>query len=392
MFLSPSEKLILASTKLVVHKNELEQINSLIPLVQDWGLFANTIIERGTGPLLFKKLTLINHSGIIPESVKDKLQQSYFKTLGRSMVLHNAFANVGIELNNNNIPFIALKGIYLSEWLYKDIGLRQFSDIDLLVKEEDGERCLELLSTKGYKPRTSSPVSDFVASKSDFVHYAPMELNDISIEIHVKLHKNKEKYKLAMDSIWKNALPVTIDKVAANTLDLSDMMIYLCIHLDKHFREGHVQFTSFNDITNLLEMEVTGIEWDKFINRCNLYKCEDVVFKYLLLVHKYFKASLPIQIVNRYKATLLAEDEDLFCLYLQGKWTKKEAITAVPLHIENLKQLHKLGDFINYMSDIIFPSKKFMIEKYNIRYQTLYLFYYPYRWYAGMRGLFMKNN
>lgn len=390
--LSPSEKLILASSKLVLYQNELELIDSLIPLVQDWDTFINTIIERGTGPLLFKKLTLLNNSGLIPADVKTKLQQSYLKTLSRSMVLHNAFAQVGVEFNKNNIPFIALKGIFLSEWLYKDIGLRQFSDIDLLVKAEDGERCLVLLSAMGYKPRVASFVSDFVASKTDQIHYVPMELGGVSIEIHVKLHKNKEEYNLLLEHIWGNALPVTIDKVEANTLELSDMLIHLCIHLDKHFKGGHVQFTSFNDITNLLVTQASNIDWDEFIIRCNQYKCEDIVFKYLILVHKYFQAPLPEQIISKYESLLRLEDEALFCQYLRSNRSKQKLRTFVAFHIENLKQLHNRVDFIKYMSHIIFPPKQFMITKYNIRQHRFYVFYYLYRWYIGIRGLFTKNN
>ena len=53
MQLSPEDKLILSSIKLHPNTTELEKLNGLIPLVQDWDYLISTIIDRGIAPLLF---------------------------------------------------------------------------------------------------------------------------------------------------------------------------------------------------------------------------------------------------------------------------------------------------------------------------------------------------
>ena len=260
MQLKAEDKIILSSVKINPSSTELEQIDSLIPLIQDWDYLISTIIDRGIGPLFYKKLPHLTNSSLFPHTVKTKLQQVYYKTFSRSSILYDHFQKIAEAFVSHNIPVIALKGIYLSEWLYQDIGLRQFSDIDLLVKEEDGEKCLKILSNLGYKPSEIS-LSELVLSKFELIHYPAMILDGVSVEIHIKLHSDTEKYNLLVPDLWKNAVPTTINGINVFTLNTYDLLIHLCLHLDKHFQTGHVQFTCFNDITNLLERVSETLNW-----------------------------------------------------------------------------------------------------------------------------------
>lgn len=383
MKLTPEDRLILSSIKINPSPAELEQINHLIPQIGDWEYLVNNIIDRGIGPLLFKKLPLLSSASIIPESVKIKLQQAYYKTFSRSMVLYEHFRKIIEAFSSKNIPVIALKGVYLSEWLYQDIGLRQFSDIDLLVNVKDGKKCLSILDGLGYRP-AQSDVTAFVAAQKEIVHYAPMVMNGVSVEIHIKLHRDTEKYNLSIQEIWKNALPVTIHTTKLYTLNLNDLLIHLCVHLDKHFRGGNVQFTCFNDITNILDRYAAVIDWSVLTESCRFYNCEESVFKYIILINKYMNARLPDSIIQKYDYLLIEKDKILFCRYLQGYTAN---FSATPIHLGNLKQIESLPDKLVYLRDILFPPKVFMITKYKIKHSSLFFLYYPYRYFVGIKGL-----
>jgi len=376
-------RLILSSIKIKPTPAEIDRINSLIPLINDWEYLIKTITDRGIGPLLFNKLPQLSNSSLIPEAIKIKLQQVYYKTISRSMVLYDHFRKIAEAFTSLDIPVIALKGIYLSEWLYQDIGLRQFSDIDLLVKEEDGGKCLAVLQEMGYKPCDSS-VTKFIGSKTEIIHYTPMVFNAVSVEIHIKLHRKTESYDLNVNELWKNAIPVTVNKIPVFALNTNDLLIHLCIHLDKHFRGSNVQFTCFNDITNILEKFATKIDWNEFTEACRLYKCEEVVFKYLILTNKYINATVPNELILKYNFLLTEKDELLFCKYLSGFIGD---FSAVPIHFANLKQIDAFSDQLRYVRDLLFPPKSFMILKYKIRKNTFVPFYYPYRYFIGLKGI-----
>lgn len=388
MELKAEDKLILSCIKIKPTPEELEQINSLIPQVQDWNYLIKTIIDRGIGPLLFKKLPLLSNSTQLPESVKTKLQQAWYKTFSRSTILYEHFRRIATAFTFHNIPVIALKGVYLSEGLYQDIGLRQFSDIDLLVKENDASICLAILAGMGYKQSTGPKLAEIVVKhlQSDMVHYPPMILEEVSIEIHIKLHQDKEKYNVKVDEVWKNAIPATVNGVKVYALNNDDLLIHLCLHLDKHFKVGHVQFTCFNDITNLLEKYSETMNWKAFTETCRLYKCENIVFKYIVMIHNYMNASVPTDIIQKYNILLIEKDEQFFFNYLKGHFAVP-SILALSAHFGNLKQVDNFQDQVRYLWGVLFPSRAFMIQAYKIKRRSRVLFYYPYRYYIGIMGV-----
>jgi len=382
--LSPANQLILLSAKLEPSVSELERLNDFIPQIQNWDSVVANIIARQTAPLFFKKLPLLSNRDLIPVEATNKLQQAYYRSLSRGMVLYNAFEKLAEAFFNAGIRVVVLKGIYLSEWLYADIGLRQFSDMDLLVREDDAMDCLNILSELGFKPADGA-VTEFISSKSEIVHYAPMVLNNVSVEVHIKLHRQSKHYDIKIDAFLSNAEKLLLRNKPVYALELHDLLIHLCVHLDKHFRGGHVQFTSFNDIVNLLEKFKNEIDWTLLGQRCDYHECEQTVFKFLVLIHKFYNAALPEAILRKYEALLSRDDEDLFIGYLDGVFIQQY---HVGLHWQNICLIKGVAGKIHYLLDLIFPPKKFMLQKYNIKHPTYFCLWYPYRYYVGFKGLF----
>ena len=383
------DKIILKSIKIHPNPTELEQLNELILLVKDWDYLINTIIDRGIAPLLYKKLPLLTNSSKIPEFVKTKLQQTYYKTFSRSAFLYEHFKRIAEVFREQKIPVIGLKGIYLSEWLYQDIGMRQFSDIDLLVKEEDAEKSLCILEGLGYKIEESIHFSKFVESQCEIYQYTPRIKNGVSIEIHIKIHSRYENYNVEVSELWRNAIPANVNGIKIYALGNNDLLIHLCLHLDKHFRGGKVQFTCFNDITNFLERYANTLDWNSFIESCKLYNCEDIVFKYIVMVYKFIHANVPTDIIKKYNSLLKKNDEKSFYSYLKGEINFSSSVLS---YLNTLKSFKNIQDIAKYFLGILFPPKTFMVKRYKIKEPTSVFFYYPFRFYIGLKGVIKHLN
>ena len=382
--LSPASQLILSSAKLEPSISELERLNDLIPQIENWDGLVAEIIARQTAPLFFKKLPLLTNRNLIPAEATAKLQQAYYRSLSRGMVLYSTFEKVAEAFCIAGIQVVVLKGIYLSEWLYGDIALRQFSDMDLLVKKEDALQCLSILKNLGFKP-SDAAVTEFISSQSEIVHYAPMVLNNVSVEVHIKLHRQSKHYDIKIDAFLGNAEKLLLRNKPVYALELHDLLIHLCVHLDKHFRGGHVQFTSFNDIVNLLEKFKNEIDWTLLAQQSAYHACEQTVFKFLVLIHKFYNAALPEAILSKYGALLSKEDEDLFIEYLNGVSVQQY---HVDFHWQNIRRIKGLAGKMHYMLDLIFPPRKFMLQKYGIQQPAFFWLWYPYRYYVGLKGLY----
>ena len=385
MYLSPEDNLILSCVKIHPTEAELACINNLILNVKHWDYLKKCIIERGIAPLLYVKLPVLSNSSKIPEHVITSLKKTYYLTLSRSVKLHEAFRNIAEAFTRERIPFVALKGIYLSEWLYKDIGLRQISDIDLLIHEEDSNKCFSILDDLGYYPFDGIE-SELIGGQHDLMHYKPrVNENEISVELHIRIQHRNVEYNMPIEEIWHNSNQVRINEVDFRVLNFNDNLVYLILHLDKHFRGGHIQFTCFNDVTNILTEYADNINWNELIEISKKYNCESLIFKYIILVDKYFHIHIPDFIQHIYNYLLKHDTEKMFIKYLRG-YSRIE--TFVPGHLSQFKEITSITKKIQYILKIIFPSRLFMIEKYRIKNNFLVLFYYPYRYYIGLKGLF----
>ncbi|HET7698282.1 MAG TPA: nucleotidyltransferase family protein [Vicinamibacterales bacterium] len=63
------------------------------------------------------------------------------------------------SLRRAGIESVALKGPLLSAWLYGDLGMRRFTDLDLLIDREQREAALRILSGDGYVLRGGMSVA-----------------------------------------------------------------------------------------------------------------------------------------------------------------------------------------------------------------------------------------
>jgi hypothetical protein len=439
-----SLQLILSSTKLQSTSEELKAINSLLPEITDWEALTHLLIGNTCAPLVYKKVQSLPNAALIPKESLALLRKAYYTTVSRSSLMYAEFGKVVQMFQQNDIHFIALKGIYLCEWLYQDIGLRLFSDIDLLVKAEDTTKAMQLLTEMGYFQHDPvhglSNFVDAVSTKEglDFTHFEAFTKNNISIEIHLKLSpdKHKDKYNLDIPEMFHKSVVATFNSQQISVLHPYDLLIHIAIHTDLHFRHGQIQFTCFNDLVNLLERFKTDFNWDEFIARCKQFNCEKAVFTHLLVVNKYYKAYLPPVIIEKYAYLPIDTVENQFLSYLKGETYKIVSKTAVGGHLNSLKSIRSVPVLLRYLKEVLFPSKEFMIEKYlnqftmhnaqciikeeesqtstntltwakikkklcilgrakrqsrAMHYQLCIKYWwlwYPYRWYCGIKGLF----
>ena len=64
--MSPQEQIILLSAKIHPSAGELLALDGLVPRIVDWDALADKLIERGFGPLFYKKTAQLANRKLIP--------------------------------------------------------------------------------------------------------------------------------------------------------------------------------------------------------------------------------------------------------------------------------------------------------------------------------------
>lgn len=384
--LTTEEKLLLSGSGLNLDTDDLAEMDVLISAVTNWDYFTNIVLLNSIGPLLYINLSSAKNKHLIPAKTLMMFKQTYMMLLSRNMILYDHFKNAVCAFSEKGISVIGLKGIFLAEKIYKDIGLRQLSDIDILVRKEDVMQCRDILTGLGYQTKTRIK-SEFIKSTYDIKHLPPLVMKGVSIELHTKIHTDSFDFNISMDDFWSRASATTISETPCLQLNPVDLIIHQCIHLDVHIHSGKIRFYYICDIAAIIKHYQKEIDWQLLVTLTEKYNCKKIVFSYLYLCNKYLKTKVPEYILNIAKEEFDPLTEKLFLLNVKAN----EKVISNELENSNISNLQKVKGFrkkIRYLTDDIFPSKKFMYSRYRVKNKYLVYFYYLIRIKTGFFSFF----
>ena len=387
MSILPEQRILLLAARLRLTEPEKAERKDLTAEIKDGNEMVWWAIARQAGPFLYKKLSELQVQ--VPDFALQAFKQSWLKTLSRNMVLIAHFSEVMTTLNDVGISVIAMKGIYLSEWLYTEVGLRQFSDIDLLVKPEDGERALSVMREMGYQ-QAKSELPEDIQLKLLPAHYPAMIKNGVSVEIHTRLHSRVTDYEIDIPSLWAASQTKEIHNVSTGVFCTEHLLLTLIQHLDKHLRSGQFQFSGFYDIVNLMDVKSQDMDLDMLLSEAKAWKMEALLMDYCVLTEKYFGVGLP-----GLKAVAGVSYRELERLFLRGLALKKMTPVTAVNNIKTIRYFDTRGQKLRYVLQMVFPTPRYMRQRYRFSNRLLLVFYYPYRWamqiYTGLVGFWKRR-
>jgi hypothetical protein len=383
--ISSENKLILALSKITLSEDNISAIDDLILSIKNFDIIYKSSAVLGIGSLVSRHLQRLKQKDAIPKKIITKFDQLYYRSISRNIILYKHFKTIQQTFAVNKIEVIPLKGIFLAETYYKDIGIRQMSDIDLLVKQVDVENCIKLLMNLGYKS-VGRVKTEFINNKGGAKHLPTMVLNGVFVEIHYRILIDDSTDSIDIENYWKNTSSCTLYDTPTLALSPENLLQYLCIHLERHFNEGKIQLYQFADLLGILQKHEKDFNWDVFMFSCEKNHCNKNVFKVLFLLQKFFAATFPEKIQQIILHYSNISTENLFISYLN---CQKEKISA-QIENQNLKNLRKIRGLKNkflYLIGDIFPSQSFMVSRYAITNKQTMFFFYIFRFLIGFTKL-----
>lgn len=126
------------------------------------------------------------------------------------------------EFHRRSIPVISLKGPWLAERLCGDASLRNYADLDLLVRRSDISPAEGLLSGLGFLP---------AGRRDDYQR--PWRRGGITIELHHDV-ENPLAFDFRVAEAWQRAQSAEFHGVPARLLAPDDERLFLCLHGVRH--------------------------------------------------------------------------------------------------------------------------------------------------------------
>lgn len=119
----------------------------------DWEKVYQLACVHQIRPLLLRGVSGVQNADM-PSNVLQKLKVDCFRISARSLANTNEMLRLLEIYKQQGILAVPYKGAYLANQYFGDFGLREFSDIDLFVNEEDIDRIKKVMNREEYKPES----------------------------------------------------------------------------------------------------------------------------------------------------------------------------------------------------------------------------------------------
>ena len=275
--LSPEARLLIKSSRPCFTEDEHEEIKLLINEVKDWQLFQKLALQTSLGPLCYRSLVTSGKYDI-PKEAASFLKRVYTKILAQNILILEEYDRLKDILDKAEIPYVPLKGVRLIGTYYKDAGLRNTSDVDLLFRKKDQEAIRMLMKNSGYREFIINEyvfISELTQNPSPYQY----SKNNVSIDFHILLNR-VGTISLNIADYWSSAIKKedSFEFVLNPNLEF----IHLCYHLCKHLDGNTNKLIWLTDIYLFLERE--KIDWEEIKKYSEEYKCWDELLGIVKLV------------------------------------------------------------------------------------------------------------
>jgi hypothetical protein len=366
-------KLLLAFLSSQADKTKAIQFERLT--LSDWREVVQQTVRHGVTPLLFHRLKNLKLDRNVPGDILKELQVTYLRSLTRNIRLFQELTLVLRALRSAGIPVIALKGVHLAKFVYKNIALRPMSDIDLLVhakdfqKVEEELRGLEYHSKKLYGMESENERSAYIAP---FI-----KRGAAPVDIHVTVEKPNKYFTLDLEDVWRNAQSVSMDELQFSVLSYEDLLLHLCLHTSflHRFRFG---IRSLCDISEMVGYRGQPINWENVIQRSILSRSSKYIYLTLYLTKELLDSPVPEEVLERLKPCEF--DLSVVTSIKNQIFRYRDAVATASPVSANLAQLMGKSSVIDkgkLLVKSIFPPKEYIRQKYFVpdRSGWIYLYY-----------------
>jgi hypothetical protein len=289
--------------------------------------------------------------------VKDQLAQTFYWTAARNLRFSTEISSLVRLLARASIPVLLLKGAYLGEHVYANIGLRSMADVDLLVPRDAIPSAIQIAQQAGFMPDRQ-----FFADADGVLHYhaPPMTKNGLIVELHWGLTRESNLPEINVDDLWARAHRIEVNGVEAWSLSPEDLLLHLAVHASYGHRLFH-QLRSLYDMEVVLQKFGKSLDWRVFLVVCRQWQAERGVHLALQLLKDLFASPVPEDVLTALKPSDYTED------------VKKAALASLvqetPVLSENFVRLMRsprLADKLSGLWNGLFPRREIIAMEFDI--------------------------
>lgn len=177
---------------------------------------------------------MVRGSQDVPVSAAAHLARESDHIARKNLGLLGELVRLMRALDDHGIEALCYKGPTLALWLAGDVGVRQFSDLDILVRGGDVIKALPVLAHLGYE--SAVPLSELRAGAlpSEGQVVLRHDGSGVVVELHWQLVQQYFRVGISPEDLIGRSVQRPVGGVELRTPSPEDLLILLCVHHTKH--------------------------------------------------------------------------------------------------------------------------------------------------------------
>jgi len=292
---SPEAELLVHCARLEIDPVRAARIRTLAGSNCNWTRLLSLAQRHALIPLLFFQLNRFA-SDVVPSNEMKQLRDRAESNAALNVLLAGEMVRLLELFEGEQIPAMPYKGPAIGVGIYRNLALRQFADLDILVPEKDVWKATEILIGQGYRAHFVIPArkqSSF--TRLSYVRLFQRDTDDTTVELHWALAPRFFGAPFDTATLWQSERRLEIQRSKVRVPLPEDLILMLCIHGAKDCWE---KLEWVCGLAELIRSE-PDVDWPQLLEKAKQIRCLKVVSLGLVLAHELLDAPVPDGVLSQ---------------------------------------------------------------------------------------------
>jgi Uncharacterised nucleotidyltransferase len=282
----PEVRLLLDCARTCLDAEGARRIKSLVSKDIEWAYLVCMARGHGVMRLIYRTLNS-TCSDAVPKLTLEELREHFYANAGRNLFLAKELIKLLHLFSDHEISAIPYKGPVLATSLYGNLALREFGDLDVLVREREYQTAQHLLSAQGYRL-----MKEF-NWESTLVH----DSGTFAVDLHQEMTAREFSSPLDFEYLSRRVGRVTVTGAEVPTLSPGDTLLMLAIQITKDSGSRYFQLAKICDMAELLRA-YPHLDFSQVLRQAKRLGSERMLLYSLRLANNLLGAVLSQEIVR----------------------------------------------------------------------------------------------
>ncbi len=295
--LCPEAELIVCCARCQMDPENSACIETLVEGRINWDHLLQSARENHMMPFLYRHLKDIC-PGKVPDTALGQLRDYFHDIVRQNLFLTGELFSLLGLFKSHGIIAAPLKGPVLGAFVYDNLGIREFSDLDILIQKQDVHKAKEILTGRGYKSYYQMSASQEAANLHFFQEWKfehPLYKN--YVDLHWGLLPGPSSFLMKSRHLWGRFEIKPFAGTMIQAFSPEDLILFLCIHGARHAWSRLIWIC---DIAELIRCH-QEMDWGLIIEQADVFATKRILFLGLFLASNILGAPLPENILRKIK-------------------------------------------------------------------------------------------